>query len=330
MYSKRKLKVGLVQINILKNLFESFYKNKKILITGGSGFIGSALTKELISLGARVYVLDDLSTGKIKNLDEYLHKIFFIREDIRSHKSLEVILNYEFPIIFHLAAISSVPHAESNPDLCRSINVDAFSKILEHLAKMQISSTVVFASSSSVYGEVTHSSKETDYVKPESIYAQSKLDGERLLKEYSRSSYLKAIALRYFNVFGEDEEKSIGKESVFSNFKQAFYNQNPIYIFGTGEQKRDYVHISKVIESNLLMPIASEKNMLPNFSVFNVASGNSISLFELINNMKQSLRLPIPEIKFLDERGGDVFTSMANIEKLSTLVESLLKMESLV
>jgi len=318
-----------VQTKALTNLFSNFYKNKKVLVTGGCGFIGSHLVQELVRLGSRVYVIDDLSTGRIENLNSCLHKIIFFPEDLKNLKKIDEILKNQFPIVFHLGAVSSVPLGEKNPSLCWDTNVIAFANLLDTLSTQAIPTTVTFSSSSSVYGQVNHPSSEQDQTHPASNYAKSKLEGEKLLEKFAFKSGNYSFSLRYFNVFGDGEQKSSEMSSVFAKFKNSFYKQTPINIFGTGYQLRDYVPVSKVVTSNLLMPILAQNKAIPQYSVFNVASGKSITLFELISQIEMQLNLPVPQLCFFEPRNGDVINSIANCKKLDFILESFLKMDNL-
>jgi UDP-glucose 4-epimerase len=306
---------------LLQVLLRNFYAGKRVLVTGGAGFIGSRLVAELVGLGANVYVVDDLSTGKTQNVQSLLHRITFFREDLRNEAFLKGLLAHEFSLIFHLAAVSSIPRAEREPLLCGEVNVKAFAFLLQQLAVTRRTPTIVFSSTSAVYGEVNKACAEGDPLNPISIYAKSKLDGEMLLKEFSAISNSSAFALRYFNVFadGKDECMIGASASVFSIFRKAFLQKGKISIFGSGKQLRDYVPMSKVVQANLLMPLSG----LVGFSVFNVASGQSITLFDLIEKIEKELGLPVPPIEFLPARVGDVETSVADCTKFQKLVEHL-------
>lgn len=302
---------------MVKERLKNFYNGKKVLVTGGAGFIGSALVAALVELNADVYVVDDLSKGKLDNLSSCLPAINFFCQKFGDEEFITKLKTYEFAIVFHLAAVSSVPAAEENQELCYQTNVEGFSKLLNTLAA-QNSCTVVFSSSSAVYGEVKKASCEKDTPKPISAYATSKLAGESILEKFAREYGHNSYALRYFNVFADDKP-IIANSDVFSLFKQAFLEGKIIKIFGTGEQLRDYVPRSKVVLANLIMPLSK----ISGFTVFNIASGKSISLFTLIEKLQAELSLPKPPLTFMPARQGDVKISKADVSKFNNLLKSL-------
>lgn len=294
----------------------SFYKNRKVLVTGGAGFIGSRLVKELVASGASVTVIDNLSSGRVSNLRSVLHKISFIRLDLKNKEKVESVLGLDFFVIFHLAAVSSVPWAERKPDLCQQTNVDAMQLVLDTLRAKSFKPIIVFSSSSSVYGERGEPSCENDPTNPASVYAKSKLRGEELLRQYSQDSGAPSFILRYYNVFSEDEDKR--EPSVFALFKKSLQENLPVNIFGTGEQVRDYVDLGKVVEATMKLPTCG----LYGSHVFNVASGRAISVLDLLEQLKSRFCVEQLKVNFLPARDGDVFSSVAITSKLDEVLKN--------
>lgn len=306
------------------SFFQEKYYKKNVLVTGGAGFIGSNLVEKLVSLKANVYVLDNFFTGKISNLKPFLHKINLIVGDVRDFELLQkIFLKYNFFAIFHFAAVSTVPMAEKNPLICEEINVLATKKILDLLETKKELPAVVFSSSASVYGETNEiCNEETTKVCPVSVYAKSKLDGERLFGEFaSKRKDSKIILLRYFNVFGKKDRSKYLHGSVIPFFKKLLGRKKELPVFGDGLQLRDYVHVSKVVFANLLLPLAN----LEGFHLFNIGSGKPCSLLDLIKILAAQKHVENPKIRFLPSRTGDVRNSLADCRKFKEFVSFFTK-----
>jgi UDP-glucose 4-epimerase len=293
---------------------ETFYKNKNVLVTGGAGFIGSHIATKLVSLGAHVSILDDLSTGCISNIKPILHKIRLKVGDI-CHKETCNQITKQTDIIFHLAAFVSVPESIKNKATCERINSQGTKNILETAAANNVSS-LIFSSSSAVYGEKKQKCTESDSVKPQSPYAQSKLSGEQLCKNYSEN--INTASLRYFNVYGERQNPTGHYAAVVAKFKNQLTKNETIKIYGDGKQKRDFIHVSEVVDANILM------GSVPNLDgeVFNIGTGKSINLLELVKQLQQEINIENPTIEFLPAREGDIYISEANCDKYKKLKNS--------
>jgi UDP-glucose 4-epimerase len=300
------------------SMIKEFYQNKKILITGGAGFIGSHLTEKLVSLGTEVTILDNFSTGKLSNLASVLPKININYADITSFTSCqEAVKNKD--IIFHLAAFVSVHGSIKNPSLCLSTNVQGTKNLLQACIKNNPSAHFIYSSSSAVYGNKKNQCFETDTPKPLSIYAKSKLEGEKECLIFFNTAKLKITILRYFNVFGERQNPHGPYAGVVAQFTKNLDNNQPLIIYGTGKQTRDFIHVSKIVKANIIMPLLSSSIG----NIYNVASGKSINLLELITTLKQKLQKERINTIFKPQRSGDIFSSQANCQKLQKLMCSI-------
>ncbi len=281
----------------------------KYLVTGGAGFIGSHLVKELVKKGHQVKIIDNLSTGKIKNLEEISSKVKFVKGDIRNSKMLEK----EFrgaDFVLHQAARSSVPESMKSPQIYHQININGTFNVLEAAAKNKVKK-VVFASSSAVYGEPARFPiKEKFLPSPLSPYALTKLAGEDYGRIFAKYWHLPTIALRYFNVFGPGQRVGDEYAVVIPKFIDCFLNNQPPPVFGTGKQSRDYIYVDNIVSANLL-GATSEVD----FGIYNVGSGEDLTILEMIKLLNKISGKNL-QPKFLPERAGDIFRSQADISKI--------------
>ncbi len=296
---------------------KSFYKGKNVLVTGGAGFIGSHIVEKLVALGANITVLDNLSSGNIKNIEKTLPQIKFINDDICSKKAcIQSSENVE--IIFHLAALSSVQQSIQNPKRCYDINVDGTLNLLKSASKNG-TKNFVFSSSAAIYGNRNNTCKETDVPDPQSPYAKSKLEGEKLCKEFETKFKLNTVALRYFNVFGDRQNPNGDYAAVVAKFTNCFQKQSPLTIFGNGKQTRDFIHVSEV--SNINLKFGTLPSL--NGESFNVASGKSINLFALINKLKKEHKTLPTSITFKPARKCEIFHSRADTTKYQHFISKV-------
>ena len=247
---------------------------RKVIVTGGAGFIGSHLVNKLIEQEVKVIVLDDCSTGKYKNINP---KACYINIDITTI-DLNQFLNKEtdIDVIFHLAAKTTVQESINKPEYYNNINVKGTLNMLMLANKLNVK-RFVFSSSSSVYGDAKVPTSENHSLNPLSPYALNKLIGEQYCKLYSDIYNLDTVCLRYFNVYG-DRMNNEGYKLVFPIFKEQLLNNKSLTINNDGEQRRDFVHVSDVINANIL--VAKHKS---NFKgdIYNVGSGISYSINEI-------------------------------------------------
>jgi nucleoside-diphosphate-sugar epimerase len=279
------------------------------LVTGGAGFIGSHLVENLVHQGCSVTVLDNLTSGHLRNLEQVASKITFIRGDIRD---LQVILQASkgCDAVFHHAAVVSVTKTVEDPIGSAEVNEAGTLNVLE-AARRNGAARVVLASSSAIYGDDPQLPKaEAMAPVPLSPYAVQKLTNEYYARLYHRLYGLKTVCLRYFNVFGPRQDPGSPYSGVISIFMtRASRNLAPV-IYGDGRQTRDFVFVGDVVRANLL---AAGKAAAVG-EVFNIGTGCSVSINDLWHSIARlgACRLPA---EYADPRSGDIVHSLAGIEK---------------
>ena len=293
----------------------------KVLVTGGAGFIGSNLADELIKQGAKVNIIDSLITGFRENLEEISGDFNFIEGDLNDESSLQMALE-GVDIVFHQAALPSVPRSIDNPaethDACINGTFNLLLKAKESGVKR-----VVYAASSSAYGDQEISPKtETMRPEPLSPYAVGKLVGEYYAQVFYRVYGLETLCLRYFNVFGPRQNPSSQYSGVISRFVDALSKGEQPVIFGNGEQTRDFTYVANVVNANIN---AAQTNKGIG-EVMNVANGEAISLNELFAVLQNILDRKDIKVKYEAPRIGDIIHSLAD----NSLAVEYLKYEKLV
>ena len=288
------------------------------LITGGAGFIGSHLAAALIQAGARVRIIDDLSTGHRENLEEIGGDLDFVHGSIADPKAL-IRAFQDVELVFHEAAIPSVPRSVENPKATHQASVDGtFSLLLA--ARDQKIRRVIYAASSAAYGDQPDLPKREDMRPcPLSPYAVAKLVGEYYCQVFSRVYGVETVSLRYFNVFGPRQDPSSEYSGVISRFISALLLGGRPIIYGDGEQTRDFTYISNVVAANLA---AAEAPRVVG-KVINVANGVRVSLNSLLETLKELTGHEDVEPHYAEARKGDVRDSLADI----SLARSLLNYE---
>ncbi len=289
---------------------QKFYAGKNILVTGGCGFIGSHVAEKLTHLGARVTILDDLSTGSLKNIQDVKNKVTFWQGDVTDFDTCAIATKNK-DIIFHLAAFISVPHSFIDPTLCHKVNVDGTFNILQ-AARQNNVSRVIFSSSAAVYGPHEGVCSEKTACNPTSPYGFSKLIGEYYCMQYRTNFNLSTVALRYFNVWGARQNSDGPYSSAVAQFSQKMKQNKPITIFGDGKQTRDFVSVGDVADANILLGMHAPQLKE---SVFNIASGKSITILNLIDELKKQFPDYTGSIQFAPARSGDVFSSQADCSR---------------
>ncbi len=283
-------------------------KNKKVVVTGGAGFIGSNLAKKLAP-DNKTIVVDDLSTGYLKNIQEEVdrNQIDFIKGSITDLDLLkEVFKNVDY--VFHQAAIPSVPRSVKDPILSNHANVNGTLNVLV-AAHYNNVKKVVYASSSSVYGDTpTLPKKEEMTPCPLSPYAVSKLAGEYYCKVFTGVYTLKTVALRYFNVYGPKQDPDGEYAAVIPKFIMKILDDKSPVVFGDGKQTRDFSFIDDVVQANIL---AAEGTAC---GVFNIAGGERITINALAGLIMKIADKKI-DIEYKDPRTGDIKHSLADISK---------------
>ena len=290
-------------------------KDKKVLVTGAAGFIGSNLTDTLLELGAEVTGIDNFFNGKLENLEEALEnkKFHFRKGDIRDLDFLMGILE-DIEIIYHKAAFTSVPQSILMPESCNDVNINGTLNLLNAARKRDIEK-IIFASSSSVYGNIPTLPKKEDMVRlPISPYGVTKLACEAYMKSYYEVYGLNTISLRYFNVFGPRQKDST-YSGVIAIWLGRIINNKDLIIFGDGEQSRDFTYINDVIQANLL---ATEH--MASGEIINIGAGSPIKLTDLANLVLKITNKIDLKIVYTDPRPGDIVHSYADISKAKKLI----------
>lgn len=279
------------------------------LVTGGAGFIGSHIVRALINKGHRVRVLDNFSSGKIENLKNVIKEIELVKGDIRSQGAcFKATKGINF--VLHQAALRSVPKSLKKPGEYNQVNIGGTLNMLDASLKNKVR-RFVFASSSSIYGDVDKFPESEDFL-PRLIspYALSKLAGEYYCKIFSYHYGLSTVCLRYFNVFGPRQSVDDEYAVVIPKFITCLLNNQHPPIYGSGKQSRDFTYVASVVKANIL---AARKNNLKG-EVFNIAGGKDYSILELVKILNRILGKNIKPV-FLPIRPGDVFKTKADISK---------------
>ncbi|MGI9167309.1 MAG: SDR family oxidoreductase [Pyrinomonadaceae bacterium] len=285
------------------------------LVTGGAGFVGSHIASALVTSGARVRIIDDLSTGYRENITEIGGDIDFVQGSLADESLLNKALE-DVELVFHEAAIPSVPRSVENPRQTHVASVDAtFSLLLA--ARDKKVRRVVYAASSSVYGDQpTLPKSETMLPDPLSPYAVAKLVGEYYCQVFTRVYKLETVSLRYFNVFGPRQDPSSQYSGVISRFIAALLSGQTPVIYGDGEQSRDFTYVDNVVQANLKAAQTSKGVG----SVINIANGQRITLNELLGELKDLTGRASVNAVYEDSRPGDVLHSLADISRARELL----------
>jgi len=280
---------------------------KKVLITGGAGFIGSHIAEKVLEMNYEVIIYDNLSTGKLSNLAQIKDHIKFIQGDIRDYDLLKKSLT-GCDIIFHEAAEVSVPKTVKNPIETTMINDIGTLNVFETARQCGIK-RVVFASSCAVYGDDPKLPKTENMIPmPKSPYAAQKIMGEYYAKLYNDLYNLETVCLRYFNVFGPRQDPSSPYSGVISIFAtKAINNEQPI-IYGDGNQYRDFVYVKDVVKANILAAIKEDVGG----QVFNIGTANCITINELWELICKQTNLSLKP-RYEPARSGDINKSTSDI-----------------
>jgi nucleoside-diphosphate-sugar epimerase len=272
-----------------------------VLVTGGAGFLGSHLVPRLLELGYRVTVLDNLSSGKLKNLGCALdHPNFMFRQADITDKILPKEVFDGVHSIIHLAALIDISASIADPSQNHEVNVNGTFNMLQASVKHQVEK-FIFASSTAVYGDLeTLPVQETMAICPISPYAASKASGEAYCGAFARCFGLETIALRFFNIYGLRSENS-PYSGVITKFLQKIMTDEPLIIDGDGEQTRDFIHVNDVVEAI----VVSLKQKELKGEVFNVCTGVPTSINQLVGTLKTVTGKSLT-VKHGPERLGDI------------------------
>ncbi len=283
----------------------------KYLVTGGAGFIGSHIVEELLKRGESVRVLDNLSTGKRQNVLRFNgnENFEFIEGDLRSyHIVQEAVKGIDY--VLHQGALPSVPRSVKDPITTNDVNVNGTLNILDASINAGVK-RVIFASSSSIYGNSQDLPKKEDMKpSPESPYALTKYTGERYCQIFTKLHGLETVCLRYFNVFGPRQDPDSQYSAVIPKFIKLIKEGKSPVIYGDGTASRDFTFVSNVVMANLLA-CSSDKAV---GEVYNIACGESITINQLVCKLTELLDKNIKPI-YAPPRAGEVKHSYADIEK---------------
>ncbi|MBK6486612.1 MAG: SDR family NAD(P)-dependent oxidoreductase [Gemmatimonadetes bacterium] len=281
------------------------------LVTGGAGFIGCNLARHLLSLGHRVRVIDNLSTGFTRNLDEIAGDIEFLEGDLRDTSACDRATT-GVEVIFHVAALPSVPRSLADPVGCHENNVTATLNLLESARKSGVR-RMVFSASSSAYGDTPTLPKvESMEPLPRSPYAAAKLAGELYTLAYARAGLIEGVALRYFNVFGPRQDPHGPYAAVVPALFSAAVRGVSMGLFGDGLQTRDFTSVENVLAANLLAATLPAEQV--NGAMVNVGAGQRTSLLELVDLVSTVTGHEIA-VTHRPPREGDVRDSLASLER---------------
>jgi UDP-N-acetylglucosamine 4-epimerase len=299
-------------------------ENKAVLITGGAGFIGSNLCERLLEQGNKIVCLDNLSTGQRSNIDQFIdHPNFkFIEGDLCDVEVCQK-ATHGVDIVLHQAALGSVPRSVQFPLATHAANSTGTLNILD-AARLNGVRRFVYASSSSVYGDAPELPKREEKTGlPLSPYAASKAVGEMYAKVYGQLYGMETIGLRYFNVFGKNQDPNGAYAAAIPRFIKAMVFGAPVTIHGDGEQSRDFTFIENVLQANQLA--ATTDNTKAFNTAYNIAFGEQYSINYLVGQLEGHLKKFNPDlgkvnIQSIAERPGDIKHSLADIGKASRLL----------
>jgi UDP-glucose 4-epimerase len=281
----------------------------RYIVTGGAGFIGSALVRALVAEGRRVHVIDDLSTGKLDNLEDIADLITVHEYDIRDYNRIakEIAGAYR---VFHLAALPSVPKSIQQPALSHEVNIDGTFNVFRAAAEGK-AGRVIYAASSSAYGDTQELPKvEAMQPRPKSPYAAQKLMGEYYASVFADCYGLETVSLRFFNVFGPRQDPTSVYSGVLSIFLTRLIERRSPTIYGDGEQSRDFTYVEDVV--GLLLKASQAPGV--SGKVYNAGNGNRYTLNQTWNLLQQIEGVEIPAL-YGPPRAGDVRDSQADITR---------------
>lgn len=293
--------------------FLDFYKDKTILITGGAGFIGSRLARALVGLPKKLKIMDDFSAGKIENIKDFINHIEIIKESINSLDACKKALK-NVDIIFHLAAKIDVMESFAQSYEYFQTNINGTLNLLE-AARTSGTKKFIFSSSAAVYGNKESMCYENDGCLPESPYGLSKYLAEEYIKNFYKLFKVDYAILRYFNVYADADNFSQGK-GVYFKFKYLIENDQTIEIYGDGLQQRDFINVDDIVKANMLAAFSNSHD-----KIFNVATGQSISILDLIIKISHELNKK-PIIQFLPAK-NEIRISQANISRYNNLINQI-------
>jgi len=286
------------------------WRGVSVLVTGGAGFIGSHLAERLVTLGAKVRILDNLTTGKRQNLASFAHQVELLEGSLTDLATVRKAIA-GVAVVFHQGALPSVARSVEDPLTTHQVNATGTLLLLLAAREAKVK-RVVFASSSSVYGDTPTLPKREDMPpNPQSPYALSKLIGEQFCRLFWQLYGLETVSLRYFNIFGPRQDPTSQYAAVIPRFITALLRGERPTIYGDGEQTRDFTFVDNCVQANLLAATAEGVAG----EVFNVGAGKQTSVNELFRLIRSLVGVNDIEPLYAPPRLGDVRHSLADITK---------------
>lgn len=285
------------------------------LVTGGAGFIGSNIVKALLANNDTVRVMDNLATGRRENIEPFLDKIDFQQTDLNNLDDCRKAVD-GVDYILHQGAIPSVPRSVDDPIKTNNANINGTLNLLIAARDAKVK-RLVYAASSSAYGDSPVMPKvETMETRPKSPYAIQKLVGEMYCQNFSKLYGLETVCLRYFNVFGPNQDPNSVYSAVIPLFIKAILQDKSPTIFGDGLTSRDFTYVENNVQANILAAVSAHP---VSGEVINIACGYEVSLNQLAEKINQQLGKNI-KVNYAPERVGDVKHSLADIGKAEKLL----------
>jgi UDP-glucose 4-epimerase len=282
-----------------------------VLVTGGAGFIGSHIVDQLLAEGVKVIVLDNLRTGRLKNVsrNEGKESLRFVRGDVRDSRLIKELVN-NVDAVFHYAALVNVTESLENPVLVNDVNVNGTLSVLKACLNSEVR-RFVYASSCAVYGEAESLPvKEESLLMPTSPYGVSKLAAETYVRVFYKIFGLETVCLRFFNVYGPRQVYN-NYSAVITQFMNRLAKRKPLVIFGDGEQTRDFIHVKDVARMSLL----ALKTREAAGETFNIGTGIATTITQLVNTLLEITKENHAKIEHSIARKGDIKHSVADISK---------------
>ncbi|MEM2109431.1 MAG: SDR family NAD(P)-dependent oxidoreductase [Candidatus Odinarchaeota archaeon] len=286
-----------------------------ILVTGGCGFIGSNLASALVKEGHTVHIIDNLSNGKLENIQEFIDKIVFWKGDITDRGQVDKVVS-KVDIIYHLAAQISVSESIKDPAKDATVNIGGTLNILQAAAAYGVKK-IVYYSSAAVYGEPEYLPIDEKHpLKPSSPYGLSKLTAEKYAEFYSKFYGLNIIVIRPFNVYGPKQDPKNAYSGVISKFLDLAILGKEIQIYGDGNQSRDFIYVEDLVNLSL----TALRKETPGFIVLNGGTGEKTTIRNLAAEIKK-LTASNSQIRFLPRREGEIYESYADISEAERVLD---------
>lgn len=287
---------------------------RRILVTGGAGFIGSHIVDKLLEIGHQVFVIDDLSSGKKENLPTNNQNLFFIEDSILNIKNYAKFFG-KIDCFYHLAALISSYDSLQQPDYYLKCNINGLLRVLEYIRDYNPGTRIIFSSSSTVYGQqFSNKISEKAMPNPLTIYALSKLSGEHILAIYSELYNFDYLCLRLFNVYGPRQSIDHPYANVTCKFSHAAAMGKSIKLYGDGDQTRDLIFIDDVVRAFL------KADMYTSDKIINVGTGEETSINTLISTLENFTGKPF-NIEQLPAWSNDIRRIRADISRLNNILD---------